>query len=462
MSTDVIADALLPTCESIIKSLSQILSTLHSIDALGRLKEKADVVAAFAIIASFAPFLVPPHLPTTLTTINDDGSLTDARVERVEQRAEISSHDRLVVPGRFQGDATTAHTHTKPRLAQPHMLEAGRDDVILPREEILSSSQSSAFGTSNQRVVPLEHLIHPERQSERARFASKERPLYSFLIHFPIFRAFGAKLSIVDRAELFSLPAMEKWGFGDSMATFAYPRLRLTNGGTTYIVVADDPERVEEMKKDLEEAEQELWDKGAMGMLDRTFFFVGTWREEPHVALVFSMVGITFNRSLGLGHLERWTTPDGLWKDISKIYPILSHFQERVPPPRSGQEGVKGRRDVDRAKYLGARLCYRESTSTTAYGFFILVVPFLGCPHALIFANDFVDHHSPFLLAPGGVNNQPASSTAEIGQMGVGTLRVNVRIAKMGPPSLKDDDEHWDGGAFRSEKWLDARDTKIH
>jgi len=95
---DAIADALLPACESSIKSLSQFLTTLHSINALGRLKEKADVVAAFAVIVSFAPFVTPSPPPITI----DD----DARPERFEQKAEALRHDRLVVMEERQDDTT--------------------------------------------------------------------------------------------------------------------------------------------------------------------------------------------------------------------------------------------------------------------------------------------------------------------------------------------------------------------
>jgi len=279
MSTEVIANAFLATCESSIKSLSQNLATLHSIDALHRLWEKADVVEDFLAIVSFAPFVAPPPPPAPPMTVDDGGPLGEARIGRFECQVETASRDRLVVAGGRQ-DGTVTLTHT-PILPQPPMLQDGRDD------DVISSSQSP-FGTSGQHVVPLEHFIHPKRQSELTPFAPKEKLLYSFLIHFPVFVVVGARPSRLDRKELSELPAMVKWGFGNAMTTLAYPRLRLTNKGTACIVVDDDLERLEKIRKDLKGAEREIWEKSVGDiMLSRTFFFVGTWKEE-HVALAFS------------------------------------------------------------------------------------------------------------------------------------------------------------------------------
>jgi len=92
------------------------------------------------------------------------------------------------------------------------MSQDGRDDDVSQPDDPLPSPQSLSR-TSRQRVVPLEYLIHPERESELIPFAPKEKSLYSFLLHFPIFSAVGAKLSVMDEAELSLLPAMAKWGF---------------------------------------------------------------------------------------------------------------------------------------------------------------------------------------------------------------------------------------------------------
>jgi len=217
------------------------------------------------------------------------------------------------------------------------------------------------------------------------------------------------------------------------MTMFAYPRLRLTNGGTACIVVDDDLKRLEEIRKDLEEVERELWDKSATGMLDRTFFFVGTWKE-GHIALVFSLAHPRV-RQQGLGDLERWHTPGNLWKDISEVYPILSHYQESG----HGQEGVR--------LLLGARLFYQEQPYSNYHEYFTdsltLFVPLFWSPRALMFANDFVARSCSIPLVSNGVKHN-----------------FNVQVVKMGPLALKDEG-NWDGPVLRNHGWLVGLDDKL-
>ena len=311
-----------------------------------------------------------------------------------------------------------------PTIPQPPSLEDGRDVDVLSRQEALSSSQFIS-GTSGKRIVPLEHLIHPERQSELAPFTPKEKPLYSFLVHFPIFSARGARLSVVDRAELVSIPAMAKWGFENSMTTFAYPRLHLTNGGTACIVVDDDLGRLEEIREDLEEAQRGLWDNSPTGTLDRTFFLVGTWKEQ-HVSLVFSL---DFSRCGAdpQGFLKRWVVPGILWKEISEAYPILSHYQELAHT----QDGVR--------PLLGGGFFLRTQRSPLSISprTLTLVVPLLWSPRALMFANDFAAPPSFISLVAGGDWK----------------CEIFVQVVKMGPPALKDE-RNWDGPVLRNDGWL--------
>ena len=238
----------------------------------------------------------------------------------------------------------------------------------------------------------------------------------------------------MDRAELSLFSAIEKWGLGNLMTTLPYPRLRLTNRGAACIVVDDDLRRLEEIRKDLEKAQRELWDKSAAGMLDRTFFLVGTWQEE-HVSLVFSLDHGVENGEK-LGDFERWTAPGNLWKDILEIYPILSHYQELV----HGQEGVR--------PLLGARILYRQQrykwNAQVNYHRLTLIVPLLWSPHAHIFANDFIAQYSSISLVSNGGTN----------------YKAGVRAVKMGPPPLKGR-EHWDGPVLLNVEWQGGVDDSF-
>jgi len=422
MSTDVIADALIPTCESSIKSLSQFLTTLHSIDALHRLKEKAEIIEAFRVITSFAPFLEPPPpAPATSTTIDHDGSSVNAKVERFERTAETSSRDRLAVAGGRQ-DERTALAHT-PVLVHPSMLEDGRDIDDGPPP----SSRSLLI-----QHAPPTYLIHPTRQSELSSFPPKEPPLYSFLIHFPIYHVFRAKLSIVDRLKLFSLPVMQKWRLDDAMTAHAYPRLRLTNESNACIVMDNDFGRLEAIRKDFQKAEREILAKAAAdeAVLDRTFFLVGTWSEEL-VTLVFSTVCVVEERgSLG-SVFKRWTTtPGGLWKDILGYHPILSLYHA---------EG-------EGSPLLGAGLFYQKKHDIYRRQDdhrLTLVAPFHGCPHAHLFAHDFAAQYPTVYLTVSGKR-----------------YNVGVKVVKMRPPPLKED-RSWDGPVLRHGLWLDKNDSSF-
>ena len=405
---DSIADALLNTCENNIKSLSQILTSLQSINALHRLKEKVDVIQGFSVIISFAPLLGPPAVPVPITATTVNESSLVARLERLERRAEILRRDRSAVLGEQQDEVSSGNYHTQD-LLHPSTLEDGRDDDVSP---------------------PVSDLLHPVRKSDLTPFAPKEKPLYSFLLHFPIFSAVGATLASVDKALILSLPVMRKWGLKDAMIGSAYPRLRLTNGGTACIVVDDDLGRLGDIRKDLKEMEKEIWEKGASDTVLRRLFFVGTWNEE-HVALVFSL-SFAFIRG-ALGDFKRWTTPDVLWKDILKIYPVLSQYQGLG----YGQEG-----GFNAPPLLGAALYYREQTWAQDESYYAhrltLVVPFLGCPNALFFAHDFATQHP----------------SIEIGLAGR-RCRADVQVVTMGPPALKDDN-NWAGPVLRNYKWLDG------
>ena len=423
---DIIADTLLglATCDSSVKSFSDILSSLHSINALHRLKEKADVVEVLLLIASFAPFFGPLPNPSPSTNIDVRESTMEARLERLERREETLRLDRLAVPGERQDGTTLVITET-PAFVHPSMFQDGRDD---------DGDVPPAFQSDLRQPGPLAHLIYPVRKSDLTPFAPKEKPLYSFLIHFPIFRAFDAELSTIDREDLFSLPVMQKWGFEDAMTTCAYPRLRLTNGSTACIVVDDELERLEEIRKDLREMEKELWEKGAVDNLDRIFFLVGTWIDEL-VTLVFSVSCLIKDRE-GLGSFERWTTtPDAFWKDILDVHPVLSRYQETA----SGQEGGK--------PLLGARLFYQTQRYSAIHSSNVhrltLVAPFLGSPHALLFARDFVAQHPKVDFVLDGKK-----------------YRVGVQAVNMGPPALNQD-VNWDGPVLRNDKWQNDVDRNF-
>jgi len=409
MSTDIVADALLglATCDCSIKSLSRILTSLHSIDSLHRLKEKPDVVEAILSIASFAPFFAPPAVPAPSTAVEFDLSSIEARLGHLE-RVEMLRRDALAPISGERQDEMTSRTH------------------------IASASSQSTSGTSSLAMVPPKNFIHPERQSEGTPVATKGKPLYSFLLHFPVFSALSAKLSVADRRELSLLPAMAKWRLGNEMNTLVYPRLRLTNEGSTCVVVDDDLERLEEIWKDLEKTERELWDKSAAGILDRTFFLVGTWNEE-HVALVFS-VRHSILLQEGLGDFERWTTPGNLWKDVSDAYPLLSHHQELA----YGKEGVR--------QLLGGRLFYRKQRSIKfedrTFHTLTLIVPLLSSPPALAFANEFAAQSSIFLWC------------------NYSQYMIDVYVVKMGPPALKDGGD-WSGPVLSNDEWRRAIDNKF-
>ena len=426
---EAVSNALLATCESSIKSLAQSLITLHSIDALHRLKEKEDVVEAISIIASFTMFLLPPPAPAPAphTVVDDVESSIEARLKRLEHWAELLRHGRLATIGEQQED-TTAHVVHATVLTHPATLEDGRD------EDFPATSPSDIHQAA---LSPC--LLHPVRKSELPSFERKEKPLYSFLIHFPVYRALGAVLSVTDRTDLFSLPVMAKWGFARSMAAHAYPRVRLTNKGTACVVVDDKLERLEAIKKDLEETETELW-HNATGMvakeLDQKFFIVGTWREE-HVALVFSSFSSTTNASGVCPTFGRWMAPGNLWKDILEVYPLVSDYQESA----HGREG--GNRPL-----LGAGLFYHKQVFTLdhsrSFHYVTLVVPLLGSPHALMFANDFMAQYSP------------VSVEADDGTV----YTASVRVVKMGPPALKDD-ANWDGVVLRQDLWPGGVDKRF-
>ena len=409
MSTDIVADALLglATCDCSIKSLSRILTSLHSIDSLHRLKEKPDVVEAILSIASFAPFFAPPAVPAPSTAVEFDLSSIEARLGHLE-RVEMLRRDALAPISGERQDEMTSRTH------------------------IASASSQSTSGTSSLAMVPPKNFIHPERQSEGTPVATKGKPLYSFLLHFPVFSALSAKLSVADRRELSLLPAMAKWRLGNEMNTLVYPRLRLTNEGSTCVVVDDDLERLDGIWKDLEKLEKELWDKSAADILDRTFFLVGTWNEE-HVVLAFSILYKILPQE-GLGDFERWTTPGNMWKDLSNAYPLLSHHQELA----HGKEGVK--------KLLGGRLFHRQQRSTIRRGpnfhTVTLIVPLPSSPPALTFANDFAAQSSISLWS---------NKTQYM---------VDVYVVRMGPPVLKEEGG-WDGPVLCNDEWRDAIDDKF-
>jgi len=127
-------------------------------------------------------------------------------------------------------------------------------------------------------------------------------------------------------------------------------------------------------------------------------------------------------------------TSDVLWKDILEIHPILSHYQELACQTEQG------------APLLGAKLFYRTQRSTwdgRILHTLTLVVPFLGCLHGLMFANDFAAQHSSIDLF--------SNSTK---------YRASVQVVKMGPPSLKEN-SNWDGPVLRNVEWLGGLDDKF-
>ena len=222
-------------------------------------------------------------------------------------------------------------------------------------------------------------------------------------------------------------------GFWDFDGYVCLPSSSLDEWGIACIVVDDDLERLQEIRKDLEEAERELWDKTVVEMLDRTFFFVGTWKEED-ISLVVSLVHIAHYQALPQD-FERWAAPGNLWTDILELLPILSHYQELA----HSQEGS--------APLLGARLFHRNGLPTPYYRFthfLTLIVPFIWSPRALMFANDFAAQYSTISLVANSGTKYEAS----------------VEVVKMGPPALKDEGL-WDGPFLRNDKWKATLDSKF-
>ena len=419
---DVNMEVLLELCESNIKSLARLLPTLHSIDALKRLEEKADVIEAFSIIASFSSILLPPTPPST---INES---VETRLERLERRTDVLEGARSegVGGGRRGGSMAFAHTHTS---VHPSPLEDGRDADESGNVPLRSQS---TLRTPTQ-PAPLAHLLHPVRQTETY-LTRKDEPLYSFLVHFPVFSALGAKLSVVERAELFSdgNPAMAKWGFADGMTTRAYPRLRLTNGGTAFIVVDENLKRLESIRTEFEAMQQALWNEAYANTLDRKLFIVGTWSEE-HVFLLFSVSYAFGGRPEPI--FERLTTSNALWSDILGIHPILSQYQEASSTKEGG------------GPLLGARLFHRarrvKLNPTTERHLLMLFVPFLWCPHSRMFAHDFAARH-PTIVIGGGDRKHT----------------FNVRVLKLGPPA-RADNSSWDGPVLVAHTWQDEVDREF-
>ena len=348
MSSDTVADALLnlATCESSINTLSQILVGLHAIDALHRLKEKADVFNILSIIASFAPFLVPPSVSGPSTTINLDAPSVGARVGQLERRVdEMPRSGGLAGGGGRQGESMPGFAHTRVP-AHPSSLD-DRDDDAPP------SSQSTRRDSSIL-LPPLDDysdLLHGPRPSstnldEWKLQQAKTKPLYSFLVYFPILTQYQTVVTKKEEEMLENL-ILSRQDVGGASITSPllskeiYPRIRLvgrlsvTYGSITQqnvaLVLDDNPERLRATQVRLLAAQRAYWGDLHDSPLikNEASIFVRTWEERPSF-LVYkcSIYPTSIQYSMIVDDVRR--DPGMLVRALFERYPVLARFQSDV------------------------------------------------------------------------------------------------------------------------------------
>ena len=415
MSTDAIADALLATCESSIKSLSQMLTSLRSINALHRLKEKTDVMEAFSNITSFAPFLVPPVFAPTPSATRDE-PLVEVRTGDLDHTRKVLT-DRLAALQKRR-DQTAALTHTPVLPTTPSTLEDGRDDDLRP-----PSSQSTLQNFSILLPSLLDNysdLLHGPRPSsdklDEWRLQQAEtRPLYSILVYFPILTSRRMWVTTKEREMVARIVLPSTGGDGVStepqlLSTEMYPRVRLLDRARDYdsatqnivLVLDDNPGRLRAAQMRLLSAQRSYWADGNSSSLmkDEASIFVRTWEEKP-IILVFSYSTSTSNSTRKIKEIRQ--DPEILAGAVFLRYPILARFQPLIDCHSKGGDGTK----ICRLPGGGGRFYYSPPTSyytSSRAECHTLFVPLFdsaieGSNEDLEdFCEDFASENSPFIF----------------------------------------------------------------